>query len=66
MAEIINLRRARKQRARTEADDKAAQNRIDFGRGKAERALTQAQRDKAARALDGHRLPPPDKDGPER
>lgn len=57
MAEIINLRRARKQRARQDAENAAQQNRISFGRSKAERSLTDAERDKAARALEGHRLP---------
>jgi hypothetical protein len=56
MAEIINLRRARKQRARQESETKAEQNRISFGRTKAERSLTEAEQDKAARLLDGHRL----------
>lgn len=56
MAEIINLRRVRKQRARQEAEQQAQQNRITFGRTKAERSLTEAERDKAARTLDGHRL----------
>lgn len=56
MAEIINLRRARKQKARQEAEAQAEQNRISFGRSKAERRLTEAERDKAARQLDGHRL----------
>lgn len=60
MAEIVNLRRARKQRARQDADKQAQQNRIAFGRTKAERSLTQAERDKAGRTLDGHRLAPPD------
>jgi hypothetical protein len=57
MAEIINLRRARKQRARQDAETQAQQNRVSFGRNKAERRLTEAERDKAARALEGHRLP---------
>lgn len=56
MAEIINLRRARKQRQREEAGKQADQNRIAFGRSKAERSLTEAERDKAERSLDGHRL----------
>lgn len=56
MAEIINLRRARKQRTRQDAEAKAEQNRISFGRTKAERTLIEAERDKAARELDGHRL----------
>lgn len=56
MAEIINLKRARKQKARQEAEAQAEQNRISFGRSKAERRLSEAERDKAARLLDGHRL----------
>lgn len=56
-AEIVNLRRARKQRARQDAEAQAQQNRISFGRTKAERSLAEAERDKAARALEGHRLP---------
>ena len=42
------------------ADEQAQQNRIAFGRTKAERQLTKAERDKAARTLDGHRLASPD------
>lgn len=64
MAEIINLRRVRKQRARQEAEQQAQQNRITFGRTKAERSLTEAERDKAARTLDGHRLASPPDDEP--
>ncbi|SEG08684.1 DUF4169 family protein [Bosea lathyri] len=62
MAEIVNLRRARKQRARQDAEKQAEQNRLTFGRSKAERLVTQAERDKAARILDGHRLPGDDGD----
>lgn len=66
MAEIINLRRARKLRDRAAADKQAEQNRISFGRSKAERSLTEAERDKATRTLEGHRLPSPDDDEPAR
>ncbi len=58
MAEIVNLRRVRKQRMREDAEAQAQQNRIAFGRTKAERQSTDAERDKAARGLDGHRLTP--------
>ena len=58
MAEIVNLRRVRKQRAREDAEAQAQQNRIAFGRSKAERQLAEAERDKAARGLDGHLLTP--------
>ena len=57
MAEIVNLRRARKQRARNEAEALAEQNRISFGRTKAERTATEQERSKAQRELDGHKLP---------
>lgn len=56
MAEIINLRRARKARDRATAEAQAAQNRIEFGRTKAERKLTAAEKTLQATRLDGHRL----------
>lgn len=62
MGEIVNLRQFRKQKARAEAEKTAEQNRVSFGRTKAERELTQAERDKAARHVDAHRL---DRDEPE-
>ena len=43
MAEIINLRNARKQKARAEKATQAEQNRIKFGRTKAEKKLTAAE-----------------------
>lgn len=66
MAEIVNLRRARKQRERAAAEQQAEQNRISFGRSKAERRLAEAERDKADRTLDGHRLADPDGNEPSR
>lgn len=64
MAEIVNLRRARKARDRATSEAQAAQNRIDFGRTKAERTLTEAEKTLAERRLEGHRLTddPDDKD----
>ncbi|WID97731.1 DUF4169 family protein [Bosea vestrisii] len=56
MAEIVNLRRARKARDRASAEAQAAQNRIEFGRTKAERKLTEAEKAQAERRLEGHRL----------
>ena len=55
MAEIVNLRRARKRKERAEKEARAAENRIGFGRSKAERALSDARKDLAARRLEGHR-----------
>ncbi|OJY63521.1 MAG: DUF4169 domain-containing protein [Sphingobium sp. 66-54] len=55
MAEIVNLRMARKARARTEAEQKAAQNRAKFGRTRAEKAAERTEAERTARALDGAR-----------
>ena len=51
---VINLNKARKAKTRTEAQAKAAQNRIAFGRSKAEKQFSKAGRDKAVRDLSGH------------
>ena len=56
MAEIVNLRQARKKRTRAEKEAKAADNRIAFGRSKAERKLSDKERDLADRRIEGHRL----------
>jgi len=55
MAEPINLNRARKARARADAEAQASQNRVRFGRTKAERSLHEAREDKAVRDLDAGR-----------
>ena len=56
MPDIVNLRQARKRRDRAAAEKQAESNRLAFGRSKAERRQTEAERDKAERGLDGHRL----------
>ncbi len=56
MAEIVNLRRARKGRARTAKDARAAENRTRFGRGKAEKRAAEAERGRAETGLDGKKL----------
>ncbi len=50
-AEIVNLKRARKAKQRHEAATRAEQNRAKFGRSKAERQTTEAERDLDARRL---------------
>lgn len=63
-AEIVNLRQFRKKQARTDKDKQAEQNRISFGRTKAERSLTDALNEKARKAVDdGHieTIPDPEK-----
>ncbi len=42
MADIVNLRQARKRKARAEKDSRAEANRIAFGRPKGERRLDEA------------------------
>lgn len=63
MAEIINLNKARKARAKAEAAREAAANRAAHGRSRAEKDLARARTDKRERELDGaRREPPPSKD----
>ena len=56
MAEIVNLRQARKRLKRQEKAETATENRTRFGRSKAERRKAEAERDKTARDLDGKKL----------
>jgi hypothetical protein len=53
MAEILNLRAARKAKDRAEARAEADRNAAKFGRTKAEKALETARAEKARRDLDG-------------
>ncbi|MHA6768728.1 DUF4169 family protein [Sphingobium ummariense] len=53
MADIINLRMARKAKARADAERQAAANRAKFGRSKAERQQIEREAAKLAKALDG-------------
>jgi Domain of unknown function (DUF4169) len=54
MAEIINLRAARKAKGRIESRAKGDENAVKFGRTKAEKELDRARAEKARRDLDGH------------
>jgi hypothetical protein len=56
MADLVNLRTARKRAKRRQAEQAAASNRLTHGRSKAERALEQSQSDKAHKTLDQHRI----------
>ena len=57
-AEIINLRRVRKERARNEKEQKAEENRRLFGLSKAERRQEAQEKDRRTRELDGHEIKP--------
>ncbi len=58
MSEVVNLRTARKQAAREADRAKAAGKAARHGEGKAARARREAEAEKAAAHLDGHRLDP--------
>ena len=56
MAEIVNLRRARKAKDRAEKEKAAEANRILHGTPKHLRKLSEAKKDKAEQRLSGHKL----------
>jgi len=60
MAEIVNLRTARKRAKRQQQGLTAAANRLAGGTPTGERKRNAAGRDKARRNLDQHRLKPGD------
>jgi hypothetical protein len=62
-ADVINLRRARKEREREAKATEAAANRLAFGRSKAQKQAERLESNRISRAVDGARLSP---DGPKR
>ncbi len=60
MAELINLRNARKRAMRRADQARAEANRRLHGQSKQERQLADAQRAKTDRELEGHRIKPGD------
>ncbi|QND63916.1 DUF4169 family protein [Mesorhizobium loti] len=58
MADIVNLRQARKQKARDEKVRVAEQNRALYGRSKAEKQRDGLIADKAEKFVAGHRREP--------
>lgn len=59
MAEIINLKNVRKQKARADKEAQAGQNRVFFGRTKAEKQKQAAEKVLAERRIDGHKKDEP-------
>jgi hypothetical protein len=55
MAEIINLRAAKKAQTRAKARAQGDANAAKFGRTKAERAIEKARSNMANQSLDGHK-----------
>ncbi len=58
MAEIVNLRRVKKQRAAAEQAAEAQRNRVLHGRTKGEKLRDRLEAERAARGADGARLEP--------
>ena len=56
MAEIVNLRRARKDKARQQRESEAAANRRRFGRTKAEKANDKDAQERSRREVDGKKI----------
>ena len=55
MADIINLRQARKAKARVEKEKTADANRLAFGRTKAEKQVTKLEKRRVDKALEAHK-----------
>jgi hypothetical protein len=60
MAELVNLRTARKRAKRQKDDQRTNANRLAHGEPKRLRKLKDAQQAKASRDLDKHRIEPGD------
>ena len=56
MAEIVNLRRVRKTKARKDREAMADANRAKHGVAKPARDLAKARAEKAEREIEGHKL----------
>ncbi len=56
MSEIVNLRRARKEKARAANGERAEENRVKFGAPKKERTLAKARNALDEKVLNAHRL----------
>jgi Domain of unknown function (DUF4169) len=56
MAEVVNLRAARKSKLRIDKETIAAQNRAKFGQPKAVKSLNAAQANLDSGRLDGHKI----------
>ena len=56
MAEIVNLRRARKDKARQQRESEADANRRRFGRTKGEKAADKDAQERNRRDIDGKKI----------
>lgn len=63
MSTLVNLRIARKRKARAEKEQAASENRALHGRTGDEKRRDRLQKEKSTAFVDGHRLQPKDRDG---
>ena len=62
LAEIVNLNRFKKAKARDSDEKRAAENRVRFGRSKTGKANDRREQERRQQLLDGKELTPPEKD----
>lgn len=55
MTEVINLNQKRKANARVQKEKKASENRVKYGRTKAEKQKEKREAERAQRHLQGHK-----------
>ena len=58
MGDIVNLKLARKRKARIGKEERAEANRVLFGRTKAEKLASDAERRRNVASLDAHKREP--------
>jgi len=63
LSSLVNLRIARKRKARAEKDQAASENRALHGRTGDEKRRDRLHKEKSGSFVDGHRLEPRDRDG---
>ncbi|WP_417453902.1 DUF4169 family protein [Kiloniella sp.] len=56
MSNVINLRQARKNKARKEKATKADDNRVEFGRTKTEKEISKVEKKRQTKIIDDHKL----------
>jgi hypothetical protein len=56
MVDIINLNKARKARAKSEAEELAKTNRVKFGRTREEKEAARREAERQSQTLDGKKL----------
>ena len=62
VADPVNLNKFRKAKKRADKEQRAAENRVKFGRTKAEKQLEKASEEKLKNAADAHKLDRPGED----